>query len=252
VFSGLAWLSNDSFWKIAALPAPLVALSATNSPRRMRPKTSGSIATCAGALAFFLLLATQNAFGQSTSSNLPTNPLSDSLPSSPTEIAQLSGQMAELGRKNSDPILLISAARLRAGLGLIAYDAGLGSSEKWLDEASSLAPNDPFVDLSAQKARELLVRGRRPGPLVWQKRLQPTISEQIVIQFQPGFRATVYAEASSPKSLVLKIKNDDGSEICVDEAAQARSICSWVAEGSGTYTASIAVKRTSDILVITN
>jgi hypothetical protein len=168
------------------------------------------------------------------------------------EIADLSGRMAAHARDNNDPLLLISAARLRAGLGPLGYSSGLGSSENWLDAATQMAPNDAMVRNAVQQTRTLLVRGRTPGPLVFQKRLVPAAPEQISIQFRPGYRATVYAEASVGQSLTLQIQHPNGTQICLDAAVKSQSICSWIADGTGRYIATVSVKTASDVLVVSN
>ena len=166
---------------------------------------------------------------------------------SPVKLAELSARLYAAGMGARDPLLVLSAARLRKGLALVpadraAVDGVAGSSaplgwEEMLASAAELAAGDEVVLGLIEDARVEASKGVASGPVYNIGSLGNGKGDTYPpIEFRGGEYAEVYVEAKAATNLNLAIYDDKGRLVCSDTDISHIAYCGWTPASPGSFT----------------
>jgi hypothetical protein len=172
---------------------------------------------------------------------------------SPVKVAELSARLYAAGMAAGDPLLVLSAARLRKGLapvatGRAAVDglAGEGAPLSWeemLASASELAAGDETVLGLIEDARVETTKGVASGPVYNIGSLGNGKGDTYPpIEFRGGEYAEVYVEAKAATNLNLAIYDDKGRLVCSDTDISHIAYCGWTPATPGSFTLKVENK----------
>jgi hypothetical protein len=172
---------------------------------------------------------------------------------SPVKVAELSARLYAAGMAAGDPLLVLSAARLRKGLapvatGRAAVDglAGEGAPLSWeemLASASELAAGDETVLGLIDDARVETTKGVASGPVYNIGSLGNGKGDTYPpIEFRGGEYAEVYVEAKAATNLNLAIYDDKGRLVCSDTDISHIAYCGWTPATPGSFTLKVENK----------
>jgi hypothetical protein len=172
---------------------------------------------------------------------------------SPVKVAELSARLYAAGMAAGDPLLVLSAARLRKGLapvatGRAAVDglAGEGAPLSWeemLASASELAAGDETVLGLIDDARVETTKGVASGPVYNIGSLGNGNGDTYPpIEFRGGEYAEVYVEARAATNLNLAIYDDKGRLVCSDTDISHIAYCGWTPATPGSFTLKVENK----------
>jgi hypothetical protein len=172
---------------------------------------------------------------------------------SPVKVAELSARLYAAGMAAGDPLLVLSAARLRKGLapvatGRAAVDglAGEGAPLSWeemLASASDLAAGDETVLGLIEDARVETTKGVASGPVYNIGSLGNGKGDTYPpIEFRGGEYAEVYVEAKAATNLNLAIYDDKGRLVCSDTDISHIAYCGWTPATPGSFTLKVENK----------
>jgi hypothetical protein len=166
---------------------------------------------------------------------------------SPVKVAEMSARLYDAGVAAGDPLLILSAARLRKTLAPVATDraatggeAGEGAPLTWkemLASAEALAAEDDALlglieDVSAESNK-----GVASGPVYNIGKLGNGGGDTYPpIEFLGGEYAEVYVEAKAATNLNLAIYDDQGRLVCSDTDISHIAYCGWTPAQGGTFT----------------
>jgi hypothetical protein len=153
----------------------------------------------------------------------PTGPL-------PVEQLHLSEQLAAWGRANKDPLSLIVAAQIRAGVGVKVVDrkpdnadaVGAASAEAGasvdglLTEAKSLAKGDKAIVALADDVKASATKGRVGGGIVSLGQITGRTIHNRTMNFRGGQQAEVAAVGIDSDDIMLEVFDEGGHLICRD------------------------------------
>lgn len=153
----------------------------------------------------------------------PTGPL-------PVEQLHLSEQLAAWGRANKDPLSLIVAAQIRAGVGVKVVDrkpdnadaVGTASAEAGatvdglLGEAKSLAKGDKTIVALADDVKASATKGRVGGGIVSLGQITGRTIHNRTMNFRGGQVAEVAATGVDTDDIMLEVFDEGGHLICRD------------------------------------
>jgi hypothetical protein len=172
---------------------------------------------------------------------------------SPVKVADLSARLYALGVETGDPLLIITAARLRKTLAPLATDrapegrAAVGGSPlSWQEMLAAATPlalgDDALAGLIADVDAETM-KGVASGP-VYNIGLLPNGGNDTYppILFRGGEYAEVYVEARSATNLDLTIHDDQGRLVCSDTDASHIAYCGWTPASAGSFILRVANK----------
>lgn len=172
---------------------------------------------------------------------------------SPVKVAELSARLYALGVETGDPLLMISAARLRKTIAPVAADrapeggtAGDGAPLGWeemLAAAEPLAAGDEvLLGLIADAAVET-TKGVTSGPVYNIGSLANGGGDTYPpLEFRGGEYAEVYVEARAATNLNLSVYDDQGRLVCSDTDISHIAYCGWTPAESGTFTLKVENK----------
>ncbi len=168
-------------------------------------------------------------------------------PLSPVKTAELSARLYAAGLDLSDPLLILSAAKLRKSLGLTATprlpEGGMADSDaplSWQDmlaSATELADDDETLlglidDVQAESSK-----GVSSGPVYNIGTLKNGGKDAYpAVEFVGGEYAEVYVEAKGPTDLNLTIYDAQGRLVCSDTDASHIAYCGWRPADTGNFT----------------
>ena len=172
---------------------------------------------------------------------------------SPVKTAELSARLYTLGMQHSDPLLILSAARLRKSLAPIATDrAPEGGTvpegapltwEEMLASAEPLAAGDDALLALIDDLRAETTKGVASGPVYNIGQLGNGKGDTYPpIEFLGGEYAEVYVEAKAATNLNLAIYDDKGRLVCSDTDISHIAYCGWTPAAGGTFTLKVENK----------
>lgn len=184
---------------------------------------------------------------------------------SPVKIAELSARLYAAGIDAGDPLLVLSAAKLRKGLAPVAGDraavdgvVGAGAPLGWeemLDAAAELAAGDGTVLGLIDDVRVETTKGVASGPVYNIGSLGNGKGDTYPpIEFRGGEYAEVYVEAKAATNLNLAIYDDRGRLVCSDTDISHIAYCGWTPAQPGTFTLKVDNKGPvgADYALMTN
>ena len=166
---------------------------------------------------------------------------------SPVKIAEMSARLYAMGVEAGDPLLILSAARMRKGLAPVAGDraavegvAGEGAPLGWeemLASAEALAEGDEALLGLIDDARAEGTKGVASGPVYNIGQLGNGKDDTYPpIEFRGGEYAEVYVEAKAATNLNLGVYDDKGRLVCSDTDISHIAYCGWTPAAGGTFT----------------
>lgn len=172
---------------------------------------------------------------------------------SPVKLAELSARLYAAGLDQGDPLLILSAARLRKTLAPVATDrAATGGTvangaplgwEDMLASAEALAEDDEILLGLIEDARVETTKGVASGPVYNIGSLANGGGDTYPpIEFRGGEYAEVYVEAKAATNLNLTIHDDKGRLVCTDTDISHIAYCGWTPAQGGTFTLKVENK----------
>ena len=172
---------------------------------------------------------------------------------SPVKLAELSARLYAVGVETGDPVLVLSAARLRKTLAPVATDrapeggtAAEGAPLSWeemLATAETLAADDDALLGLIDDARAETTKGVASGPVYNIGSLSNGGGDTYPpIEFRGGEYAEVYVEAKAATNLNLAIYDDRGRLVCSDTDISHIAYCGWTPATPGTFTLKVENK----------
>lgn len=166
---------------------------------------------------------------------------------SPVKVAELSARAYAAGMAAGDPLLVLSAAKLRKSLALVPGDrvavdgvAGQGAPQSWqemLASAEALAAGDAVVLGLIEDAKVEMDKGVASGPVYNIGSLGNGKGDTYPpIEFRGGEYAEVYVEAKAATNLNLGVYDDKGRLVCSDTDISHIAYCGWTPASPGTFT----------------
>ena len=156
---------------------------------------------------------------------------------SPLNTFRLSGQLFAIGQAETDPLLMISAAKLRKSVSLSASDrapvGGISGGEiiTWqdmLDTAATLAGDDELLSGLIEDIRVEMTKGVADGPVYSVVTIGANGTDQYEsLPFTGGAYAEVYVEGKGNTDLNLYIYDAQGRLVCSDTDVSDIAYCGW-------------------------
>lgn len=184
---------------------------------------------------------------------------------SPVKVAEMSARLYAAGKEAGDPLLILSAARMRKALAPVAGDraaidgaAGEGAPLSWeemLASAEALAEGDEALLGLIEDARVEATKGVASGPVYNIGQLGNGKGDTYPpIAFRGGEYAEVYVEAKAAVNLNLAIYDDKGRLVCSDTDISHIAYCGWTPASAGTFTLKVDNKGpvVADYALMTN
>ncbi|MES2914010.1 MAG: hypothetical protein V4753_02725 [Pseudomonadota bacterium] len=184
---------------------------------------------------------------------------------SPVKVAELSARAYAAGMAAGDPLLVLTAAKLRKSLAPVAGDraavggvAGEGAPLGWeemLASAAALAAGDEVVLGLIEDAGMEMPRGVASGPVYNIGSLGNGKGDTYPpIEFRGGEYAEVYVEAKAAVNLNLTVHDDKGRLVCSDTDISHIAYCGWTPATAGSFTLKVENKgpAAADYALMTN
>jgi hypothetical protein len=184
---------------------------------------------------------------------------------SPVKLAELSARLYAAGTKAGDPLMVLSAAKLRKSLAPVAGDrlavdgvAGDGAPLGWeemLASAAALAEDDAVLLGLIEDAGTEMPRGVASGPVYNIGSLGNGKDDTYPpIAFRGGEYAEVYVEAKAATNLNLAVYDDKGRLVCSDTDISPIAYCGWTPAAAGSFTLKVDNKgpAAADYALMTN
>lgn len=184
---------------------------------------------------------------------------------SPVKVAELSARLYAAGMEAGDPLLVLSAAKLRKSLAPVAGDraavdgvAGTGAPLGWeemLAQATALAGDDAVVLGLIEDASVEVSKGVASGPVYNIGSLGNGKGDTYPpIEFRGGEYAEVYVEAKAATNLNLGVYDDKGRLVCSDTDISHIAYCGWTPASGGSFTLKVDNKGpvAADYALMTN
>jgi hypothetical protein len=175
---------------------------------------------------------------------------------SPVQIAALSARLYDQGLQAADPLLIITAAKLRKALAPVATDrAPVGSQptegtpltwEEMLATAEPLALGDDTLLGLIADVRVETSKGVASGPVYNIGQLSNGGGDTYPpIEFLGGEYAEVYVEAKAATNLNLTVYDGQGRLVCSDTDISHIAYCGWTPAKGGSFTLKVENKGPS-------
>ena len=184
---------------------------------------------------------------------------------SPVKVAELSARLYAAGMEAGDPLLVLSAAKLRKELAPVAGDraaveglAGEGAPLGWeemLASAEALAADDAALLGLIEDAKVEATKGVASGPVYNIGSLSNGKGDTYPpIEFRGGEYAEVYVEAKAATNLNLGVYDDKGRLVCSDTDISPIAYCGWTQATGGSFTLKVDNKGPvgADYALMTN
>ncbi len=178
-------------------------------------------------------------------------------PSGDLKLAQLSAQLYAAGQAAGDPVLILTAARLRKEANLspdLTAETGLGW-QPMLDAAQALAKGDPVLTAMISDLRAEQDKGIVSGPEYRIAALAAGASDtRPPVVFRGGEYAEVYVESPAGVDLNLTVLDANGLVVCTDTDRSHVAYCGWTPAAEGAFTLVIenAGTTSADYALMTN
>lgn len=154
---------------------------------------------------------------------------------SPLQRAQLSAELFELGLAASDPVMLLTAARIRKTVGLDLAPRDAMSWQQMLGAASPLLEGDEVLEQIAADLAAESAKGVAAGPVTRLAELAPGETTLPAMGFKGGALAEVYVEAVPGVDVNLTVRDGDGNLVCRDADTSYVAYCSWTPATDGDF-----------------
>jgi hypothetical protein len=172
---------------------------------------------------------------------------------SPVKIAELSARLYAAGMEAGDPLLVLSAAKLRKSLAPVVGDrvavggvAGKGAPLGWEDmlaSAEDLAAGDEALLGLIEDAEVETNKGVASGPVYNIGSLGNGKGDSYPpIAFRGGEYAEVYVEAKAATNLNLTVHDEQGRLVCSDTDISHIAYCGWTPATAGSFTLKVENK----------
>lgn len=172
---------------------------------------------------------------------------------SPVKLAELSARLYAAGVAAGDPVLILSAAKLRKTLAPVPADRaavdgqpGEGAPLAWeemLATAEALAKGDAALAGLIDDIRAETIKGVASGPVYNIGSLSNGRDDTYPpIEFRGGEYAEVYVEAKAATNLNLTVWDDQGRLVCSDTDMSHIAYCGWTPATPGTFTLKVENK----------
>ena len=169
----------------------------------------------------------------------------------PLRLAETSRLVYDQGVAQRDPVLILAAAKLRAGLGLAATsrtpDQGAAETGAPLDAAQMLATARDFA--AGDEAMLALIedvaaegtKGVVNGPVYNIATLKAKGTDTYGrVPFEAGKYAEIYVEATGSQDLNLHVYDDQNRLVCSDTDASAIAYCGWRPRATADFTIKVS------------
>lgn len=175
---------------------------------------------------------------------------------SAVKLAELSARLHAAGIEAADPLLILSAAKLRKTLAPVPSDRaaldgepGEGEPLGWeemLATAEALAAGDEALAGLIDDIRAERVKGVASGPVYNIGQVANGGGDTYPsIEFRGGEYAEVYVEAKAATNLNLTVWDDQGRLVCSDTDMSHIAYCGWTPAQPGTFTLKVENKGPS-------
>lgn len=154
---------------------------------------------------------------------------------SPLQRAQISAQVFARGLAASDPLLMLTAARIRKTVGLDLAPRDPMSWQQMLGAASPLIEGDETLEQIAADLAAETAKGVAAGPVTRLAELAPGETALPAMGFKGGVLAEVYVEAAPGVDVNLTVRDAEGNLVCRDSDASYVAYCSWTPAGDGDF-----------------
>lgn len=184
---------------------------------------------------------------------------------SPVKVAELSARLYAAGMTAGDPLLVLSAAKLRKSLAPVAGErvalggvTGQGGPLGWeemLASAAELAAGDDVLLGLIDDTKAETMKGVASGPVYNIGSLGNGKGDTYPpIEFRGGEYAEVYVEAKAATNLNLAVYDDQGRLVCSDTDISPIAYCGWTPASPGTFTLKVENKgpAAADYALMTN
>lgn len=184
---------------------------------------------------------------------------------SPVKVAELSARLYAAGMAAGDPLLVLTAAKLRKTLAPVAGErAAIGGTvgdgaplgwEEMLASANALAEEDEVLLGLIEDAGLEKPRGVASGPVYNIGSLGNGKGDTYPpIEFRGGEYAEVYVEAKAATNLNLSVYDDRGRLVCSDTDISHIAYCGWTPATPGSFTLKVENKGPTgaDYALMTN
>lgn len=174
---------------------------------------------------------------------------------SPVKTAELSARLFAAGVEMGDPLLVISAARLRKAInptpgGLAPEGATPAASDEaplgWQDmltRAEEMAGENDVLLALIEDVRATTTKGVASGPVYNISSLGNGKSDTYPAEeFVGGEYAEVYVEAKSATDLNLTVTDAQGRLVCSDTDKSHIAYCGWTPSENGRFTMKVQNK----------
>lgn len=177
---------------------------------------------------------------------------------SPVKTAELSGRLFEAGVALQDPLLILSAAKLRKSLnpaptdrapddGTVAQDSPL-DWQQMLDAAAPLAEGDPALSGLIEDIRAESTKGVSTGPVYnIGKIANGKTDTYAAVNFIGGEYAEIYVEAKGGADLNLTVLDALGRLVCTDTDKSHIAYCGWRPDTTGNYSIKVENRGPSGV-----
>jgi hypothetical protein len=166
---------------------------------------------------------------------------------SPVQTARVSALLYARGMALQDPLLILSAAKLRKALAPVSSDrAAQGATsaegtpmtwEEMLASAEALAEDDDRLIGLIEDIRVEASKGVASGPVYNIGSLGNGSDDMYPpIEFTGGEYAEVYVEAKAATDLNLAVYDDKGRLVCSDTDISFIAYCGWTPAEAGSFT----------------
>jgi hypothetical protein len=172
---------------------------------------------------------------------------------SPVKVAELSARLYAMGLADEDPLLILSAAKLRKTLAPIGGDRaatngveGNGAPLGWeemLASAETMVEGDDAIAVLIEDLLAARTRGVSSGPVYNIGSLSNGGGDTYPpIEFRGGEYAEVYVEAKAATNLNLTIYDNKGRLVCSDTDISHIAYCGWTPATAGNFTLKVENK----------
>ena len=171
-------------------------------------------------------------------------------PGTPVQLAELSARLFATGLAQGDPLLVLTAARIRKEIApelidraAISETTGEGAPLTWelmLASAETLAGDDADLLGLIADARDEATKGVASGPVYNIGTLAYGGADTYPpIEFRAGEYAEVYVEAKDATDLNLTVLDAQGRLVCSDTDMSSIAYCGWTPAEAGSFTLKI-------------
>lgn len=177
------------------------------------------------------------------------------------ELVKLSRALYERALETSDPVLMLSAARLRKDAGAKAGPVGtltpdetatpeedgpqVISWERWLDQAVRMAQGSTVIAGLAEDIRTSKAKGLQDGGIYTEASIAAFGKRRFTaLNFIGGEFAEIHSEGLGTADIDMFVRDADGALVCSQTDPSNRNQCGWTPGATGPF--DITLENKSD------